>query len=211
MAELQPVSLLCPLISWANNKVTFTYKYLFTYFNFLTMHIIIFFAEFNDDIHLIDREIKFHQIYDSSILIQDNFTSACNRSFTSGLCFMERPLQLQEKVHIRGLHWKYLIKQLTVVNIGLTDINPDTIHESEEKKQIIRDALKPVQYIDKQEDYYHWAIFHLCITLCPNATLSFCLKDTEEFKYHYQTVSDYHPLWLVIDLNGLDSIWISHV
>lgn len=168
--------------------------------------------EFNDDIHLIDREIKFHQIHDSSILIQDNFTSACNRSLTNGLCFMERPLQLQEKVHIRGSYWMYRfgLKHLTVVNIGLTDINPDTIHDSEEKKQIIRDALKPVQFIGKQ-DYHRWGNFHLCITLCPNATLSLCLHDTEELLYHYQTVSDYHPLWLVIELEGCHSMWISHV
>lgn len=158
--------------------------------------------------------MKFHQVYDSCILIGHNHTSAFHISSESGLCFMDRPLRLDEKVHIRGIHQACNGIHLTIANIGLTDINPDTIHESEEKKQIIRDALKPVYCIDKhdkQGDCHWWENFHLCITLCPNATLSLCRNDTEEINYHYQTVSDYHPLWLVIELSGFDSIWISHV
>lgn len=157
--------------------------------------------------------MKFHRV-SSNISIQHNFTSAFHNSPESGLCFMDRPLQLLEKVHIRGIHQACSGRHFTIANIGLTNINPDTIHESEEKKQIIRGELKPVQCIGNNDipgDRHWWENFHLCITLCPNETLSLGLNDTEEIQYRYQTVYDYHPLWLVIELSGFDSIWISHV
>lgn len=130
-----------------------------------------------------------------------------------GVCFTNRPLKVDEKVHIRGTHFCYGDEYHKSIKLGLTDINPYTIREAVNKKKAIGSALTPIHCSDnplKKHDYWSER-FHLCISLLQNARLAICLNDGEQRIYDCQIDSTYFPLWLVIELDYMASIWISHV
>lgn len=131
----------------------------------------------------------------------------------SGVCFTNRPLKVEEKVHIRGTHNCFGAKHQIFTKLGLTDINPYNIGGTVNKKEAIGSALTPVQCCDKPlKKHGHWVEgFHLCISLLPNACLAICLNDAEQKIYDCKIDSTYYPLWLVIELDDMASIWISHV
>lgn len=170
--------------------------------------------EIHGDTQTIESEMLFHQVRDSVISLGDNGASATHRGWSdSGVCFTNRPLKVEEKVHIRGRHHCCGAEHHILIKLGLTDINPDTILEAVDKKEAIGSALTPVQCCEyPKKRHGHWQEnFHLCISLLPNACLAISLHDAEQKIYDCQTVSTYYPLWLVIELDDYASIWISHV
>lgn len=96
------------------------------------------------------------------------------------------------------------------LNIIYLQINPYTIRKVIDKKEAIGSALTPIHCSDNPlKKHNHWLEnFHLCISLLPNACLAICLNDAEQKIYDCQI--DY-PLWLVIELDDMASIWISNV
>lgn len=138
-------------------------------------------------------------------------TSRAIHRLYSVVCFTNRPLKVDEKVHLRGVHRYYRYKHHTSIKLGLTDINPDKIREAVNKKAAIGSALTPIHCCDNPLKKHWLEGFHLCISLLPNACLAICLNDAEQRIYDCQIDSTYFPLWLVIELAGVESIWISHV
>lgn len=189
--------------------------------------------EIHDDTQTTENEIFFHQVHDSEISLQNNFAVATHIAWSdSGVCFTNRPLKVEEKVHIRGLHYCYgtehhifttlglrgiqncyRAEHHIFTKLGLTDINPHAIREAVDKKEAIGSALTPVQCCENPlKKHDHWLEnFHLCISLLPNACLAISLNDAEQKIYDCQIDSTYYPLWLVIELDDMASIWISHV
>lgn len=132
----------------------------------------------------------------------------------SGVCFTNRPLKVEEKVHICGIHYCYGAEHPIFTKLGLTDIDPYTIREVVDKKAAIGSALTPVKCCDcpsEKRQEHCLEDFHLCISLLPNACLAICLNDAEPKIYDCQIDSTYYPLWLVIELDDMASIWISNV
>lgn len=156
----------------------------------------------------------FHQVHDLGISLQNNCALATHRAWSdSGVCFTNRPLKVDEKVHMRGTHYCYGAEHHIFTKLGLTDINPSKIREAADKKAAIGSALTPVQCCDNpSKKHDHWLEdFHLCISLLPNACLAICLNDAAQKIYDCQIDSTYYPLWLVIELDDMASIWISNV
>lgn len=159
------------------------------------------------------KEILFHQIHDSVISVRNNGALATHReSSNSGVCFTNRPLKVEEEIHMRGIHYCYGEEHRIFTKLGLTDIDPYRIREVD-KKAAIGSALTPVQCCDyPKKRHEHWLEdFHLCISLLPNACLAISLNDAEQRIYDCQIDSTYFPLWLVIELDDKASIWISNV
>lgn len=170
--------------------------------------------EIRDDTQTTENEIFFHQVHDSGISLQLNGALATHRAWSdSGVCFTNRPLKVEEKVHIRGIHYCYGAEHHIFTKLGLTDINPYTVREAVDKKKAIGSALTPVRCCENPlKKHDHWLEdFHLCISLLPNACLAISLNDAEQKAYDCQINSTYYPLWLVIELDDMASIWISHV
>lgn len=152
--------------------------------------------------------------FGNTVSLRNNDALATHRERSdSGVCFTNRPLKVEEKVHIRGTHYCYGAEHHIFTKLGLTDINPDTIREAVDKKEAIGSALTPVQCCDylKKRHEHLLEVFHLCILLLPNACLAISLNDAEQKAYDCQIDSTYYPLWLVIELGVMASIWISHV
>lgn len=153
------------------------------------------------------------------ISLQNNCALATHRAFhrlwpwsESGVCFTSRPLKVDEKVHIRGTHCCYGAEH-HISKLGLTDIDPYKVREAVNKKEAIGSALTPIHCCGNPLKEHDQSLvgFHLCISLLPNANLAICLNDAEQRIYDCQIDSIYFPLWLVIELDGMESIWISHI
>lgn len=170
-------------------------------------------SELHGNTQTTKNEILFHQVHDSVISIRNNGALATHREQSdSGVCFTNRPLKVEEEVHMRGIHFCYGAEHHIFTKLGLTNIDPYTIREVD-KKAAIGSALTPVQCCDYvNKGHTHWLEdFHLCISLLPNACLAICLNDAEQKIYDCQIGSTYFPLWLVIELDDKASIWISNV
>lgn len=103
-------------------------------------------------------EILFHQVHDLGISLQNNGALATHRAWSdSGVCFTNRSLKVDEKVHMRGTHYCYGAEHHIFTKLGLTDINPYTIREAVDKKEAIGSALTPVQCCDNPlKIHNHW-------------------------------------------------------
>lgn len=178
-----------------------------------------------------NEDIRFHSAHGSDISLLHNDTLAIRRRMTeNGICLMNRPLKIGEKVHLRGIFdcytYGYSYKTL---KIGITSIPPETIFGTKDIKKAV---MKGSYYVDvpRCTEVYHQLrrcrchhhcpdcdhlclghLIHLCISLCPNGSLLVRYNETDKKDhYRYPEVSSNTPLWLVIEPSNVGSIWVSH-
>lgn len=169
------------------------------------------FPEYDDT----QSDIRFHDVCDSSVLVWNECTSASHiKVYGGGVCFMNRPMKREEKIHIRGMPHYLGIKNY--IKIGLTNRNPDIIRESKNKKEASECRLKTVNYCTCSQSEnaiqnYCLKKFHICISLCQNATLLMCFNDNKQEFHSFSDVSQIFPLWLVIEPDEIETIWISNI
>lgn len=162
----------------------------------------------NKDIEFENMEnITFHFKHDSGIIIGDNSTLATNRwGIEKRICFMNRPMKPEEEVHIRGglenEHW-------SCIHIGLTNVDPASIPNEDDKKKAIRSKLQPYNICNYEGHGLCFEPFHLCISLCKNATLLIHTIGTKHEYLSFPKVSPNDPVWLVIELFERGVIWIT--
>lgn len=162
----------------------------------------------NKDIELENMEnMGFHFKHDRGIIIGDYSTLATNRwGIEKRICFMNRPMKQEEEVHIRGglenEHW-------SCIHIGLTNVDPATIPNEEDKKKAIRCKLQPYNICNYEGHGLCFEPFHLCISLCKNATLLIHTIGTKREYLSFPKVSPNDPVWLVIELFERGVIWIT--
>lgn len=162
------------------------------------------------------EETTFHDVCDSSIRISDDCTTATQKElYIGGVCFMNRPMEFEEEVHIRGKYTSLNLKNHTErinLKIGLTNRDPEKIRSSMDKKDDSRSDLKTVNCIPEENNGISEK-FHLLISLCRKTsfvcTLAICLNENQQDELVYKNVSIHDPLWLAIDLDGIESIMIS--
>lgn len=180
-----------------------------------------FLLEHHGDTQRTDRsnrreETTFHDVCDSGIRISDDCTTATQKElYIGGVCFMNRPMEFEEEVHIRGKYTSLNIKNHTErinLKIGLTNRDPEKIRSSMDKKDDSRSDLKTVNCIPEENNGISEK-FHLLISLCRKTsfvcTLAICLNENQQDELVYTNVSIHDPLWLAIDLDGIESIMIS--
>lgn len=180
-----------------------------------------FLLEHHGDTQRTDRrnrreETTFHDVCDSSIRISDDCKTATQKQlYTGGVCFMNRPMEFEEEVHIRGKYTSLKLKNLKErinLKIGLTNINPKNIRSSMDKKNDSRSTFQPVNCIPEENNGIS-ENFHLRISLSRKTsflcTLAICLNENQQDELLYSKVSIHNPLWLAIDLDGIESIMIS--
>lgn len=160
--------------------------------------------------------VRFHDVCDSGISITNHYTTATQTELnTGGVCFMNQPMKFGEEVHIRGIHTSLELKQNAILEIGLTNLNPEKIRFSEDKKiklKASKSAFKLVNWIpDNNEGISEY--FHLCISLLRKdsfeCTLDICLNEDQHVELCYKKTSIHDLLWLAIELHGIKSIMIS--
>lgn len=127
---------------------------------------------------------------------------------------MNRPLNLGEEVHIRGS--PHYLPSENQIRIGLTNQDPKTIIGTENKNKTSKCELKSFNYCTCTETQHGHKKkcskeFHFYISLCQEATLSICFNGTKQEYHSYNDVSTVHPLWLVIEPDGTETIWISNI
>lgn len=127
---------------------------------------------------------------------------------------MSRPMKREEKIHIRGM--PHHLGNENYIKIGLTNRNPEKYRELKNKKEASDCTLKTVNYCtcpqsEKKILNHCMKKFHICISLCQNATLLMCFNDTEQEFYRYSNVSPSFPLWLVIEPDEIETMWISNI
>lgn len=159
------------------------------------------------------KTIRFHEVCDSNIKLYGNFTRATqSRLNEDGMCFMNRPMQLEEKVHIYGLTSSCVKptfrETCTKLKIGLTNTDPEEVRDLVQQKQYYVRGLKEVNCTSEKDRKV--GFFHICIFLSPNATLSLCVNGTQNYSYKNQEISAFCPVWLVIQPYGIRSIGISN-
>lgn len=159
-------------------------------------------------------QIRFHEVCDQGIILYDNFTRAKrSRHNEDGICFMNRPMKLDEKVHIYGLTSSYCnapFKGIRAkIRIGLTNTDPEQYRKPVyEMKDCSRELKEFVCFSkdDKAGDF-----FHISICLCPDATLSICINEAQNYFYKYEGISPLYPIWLVIEPFEISPIRISEI
>lgn len=157
--------------------------------------------------------VRFHDVCDSGISITNYYTTATQEElYAGGVCFMNQPMKFGAEVHIRGNHTSLELKQEQILEIGLTNMNPEKIRSSENKKDASRSAFKLVNCIPNENEGIS-ENFHLCISLLKEnafeCTLDICLNEDQHHELLYSKTSIHDLLWLAIGLHGIKSIMIS--
>lgn len=164
-----------------------------------------------------NEDIKFHPAHDSDILLNDNGTLAIKYLTNgNGICFMDRPLKIGEKVQIRGTAYWCTVDHsiISPFKIGVTNIHPETMFAAKyREKAAVMGRLHNVNiqwYCGAKNKYWHGYPYHLCISLCPNGSLLVsCNLTDKKDRYANPEVSINAQLWLVFKLIGNGSVWIS--
>lgn len=155
------------------------------------------------------EHIRFHEVCDPEIIMDETYTTAKQtKPYGDGMFFMNRPLKLEEKIHIYGCTYSNASfrESRPTMKIGLISIDPGEIREAvQQKKYYVRglEEIKCFSDDDQKTDF-----FHMYICLCPNATLSICVKGLQEHFYENQEISSFNAIWLVIEPYGIDKIKI---
>lgn len=157
------------------------------------------------------EHIRFHRICDPEIMMSDDNRAAVQtKPYGGGMFFTNRPLKLEEKIHIRGFSYSQtsLRESRPTIKIGLTNTDPEEIREAVQQKKYYVRGLKEIKCFlddDQTTDF-----FNIDICLCPNATLSVIINGLQEYFYKNQEISSFNSIWLVIEPYGIDSIKILH-
>lgn len=163
---------------------------------------IVFFSECDTGKVIGYTNIGFHNVHDKNIsLLHDNtIARKINGEDRNGICFMDRPMRLGEKIYIRiaEIHPKWS----SSMDFGLTSTNPNNISFSE------RDCLWSHRKTITDREFNYLPDYNdvLCISLKENTgifssslVLSFSIN---EIRQPDQDVSISRPIWLVFDLYG---------
>lgn len=151
------------------------------------------------------EQIRFHEICDPEIMMFDNYRTAKQKKpYGGGMFFTNRPLKLEETIHIRGYIYSEtsLRESRPTIKIGLTNTDPEEIREAVQQKKYNVRGLKEIKCFSDDDQTTHFFTIHIC--LCPNATLS--VNGLQEYFYENQEISSFKSIWLVIEPNGIDAI-----
>lgn len=128
---------------------------------------------------------------------------------------MNRPMKFGEEVHIRGKHAPLYLKgfkEHIYLKIGLTEIDPDQIRSSMNKKEASRSTFETVNCVP-EEDEGPLDSFHLRLSLrdrnASRCRLETRLNEDEPEYFPEFKVPINGSLWLAIDLYRIISIIIS--
>lgn len=153
------------------------------------------------------EHIRFHEVCDPEIMMHDNYTTAKQSNpYGDGMCFMNRPMKLEELIHIYGHFCSNgsFRESRPKIKIGLTNTDPEEIREAVHQKKYYVRGLEEIKcFSDDTTDF-----FHIYICLCSNATLSICVNGFPEYIYKNQEISPFNSIWLVIEPYGIKSIRI---
>lgn len=161
-------------------------------------------------------DVRFHDVCDSSISITKNYSTATQSELvTGGVCFMNRPMKFGEEVHIRGKYASLNLKgfkEHISLKIGLTEIDPDQIRSSINKKEASRSTFYSVNCVP-EEDEGPSESFHLRLSLrdrnASRCRLETRLNEDQPEYFPDLKVPINGSLWLAIDLYRIKSIMIS--
>lgn len=155
------------------------------------------------------EHLRFHEVCDPEIMMHDNNTTAIqSKPYGGGMFFMNRPMKVQEKIHIYGFSYSNASfrESRPTIKIGLTNTDPEEIREAVHQKKYYVRGLKEIKCFsdgDQTTDF-----FHIYICLCHNATVSICVNGLQEYFYKNEEISSFNSIWLVIEPYGIDSIKI---
>lgn len=157
-----------------------------------------------------NTDVKFHALCDTDIEIMDDGTTATKKDiYRSGVCFMNRPMTYEDRVHLHGSSSDLINRRYQAyVRIGLTNKDPDNLHSFRSKMETCGSTLQRVEIFEEGLPFSE--VFDLRIALRRNATLSIKLNGNRQPHCVNPDVSDSHPMWLVIQPNGIKSIKIKH-
>lgn len=129
---------------------------------------------------------------------------------------MNRPMEFGEEVHIRGKHTSLNLKDFKEkinLEIGLTEIDPDQIRSSMNKKDASMSKFNRVNCIPEENEgsseNFHLRLF-LRYKNASHCRLEIRLIEDQPVQFLYSNVPISGSLWLAIDLYGIKSINISH-
>lgn len=138
-----------------------------------------------------------------------------------GVCFLSRCMKIGEKIHLNGRHRCF--DNVHHICFGLTNTYPGSFSGNENIANIIKTKLQPVRVCSSTHRHHRYFLehffgegscfesFNICIMLCSDATLSICRNDIEQDWYTPDSnINRSLPLWLVIELNGDQSLNISN-
>lgn len=133
---------------------------------------------------------------------------------SGGVCFINRPLNLEKEIHIRGKLFHREIMHLdgeAFLQIGLTNNNPEDIRKSVNKKRASGSRFELINCIQENGIGNFSEEFHLCISLCSEhaCSISICINGTQDY-YKFPKVSISKPVWLVIEPYDMESIKLSN-
>lgn len=155
------------------------------------------------------EQIRFHEVCDPEIMMHDNYKIAKQRNpGGDGMCFMNRPMKLEEKIHIHGYSYSNasVREGRPKIKIGLTNTDPEEIREAEQQKKYYVRGLEEIKCFSDDDQTIDFFDMYIC--LCPNVTLSICVNGFQEYFHKNQDISSFKSIWLVIEPYGIDLIKI---
>lgn len=171
-----------------------------------------------------NEDLKFHYEHDSCITINNEGKSASKlfqKESKKGVCFLSRCMKVGEKIYFNGRHC--CSDNVHHICFGLTNTYPGSFRGNENIANIIGTKLQPVRVCSNTHRQHRFFLEHLfgegrcfewfnvCVMLCSDETLSIRRNDIELNRYTPDShISCSLPLWLVIELNGDQSLNISN-
>lgn len=163
--------------------------------------------------------IGFHAVCDPCIHIWENSTKATQKYENLNenvVCFMNRPMEFEEEVHLYGsTHYipdKSLRKIPAHLKLGLTNIDPNEIHGAKYLKELLQVHSEIDCFLDI--DRFGIDCTHLCISLYidddGDCTLFTRVNGKRDYSHKYPEISPDSPIWLVIEPYKLNEIEISN-
>ena len=139
------------------------------------------------------REIRFHHVFDSTIMMIEKCTVAVkDKRSGEGIFFMNLPIVVGEKIFILGAKLKNCI-----IKIGLTNKDPKQIKLEDEREGILNEVLQP-NCLNLKDS----VIFYACISLNQNGSLEFTVPSCKCRPHilNFPNLSTHVPIWLVFVL-----------
>ena len=137
------------------------------------------------------REVRFHHVFDSSIMMIEGCTVAVKQNESRyGIFFMNLPMVVGEEIFIHRKVFRYC-----GIKFGLTNKDPNHIRLQDERENILREVKELICPSMKDS-------FNACISLGKNGLLEFIVRfcDCYDHILSFANLATNDPIWLVFVL-----------
>lgn len=156
----------------------------------------------NTNDNLNTSEFHFHEkTFGVNIRIENNATKAVRHtSFDHGITFTDRPININERIHLKILEVDETRQWCGSLAIGFTQVDPNTINQEDLPKSALPNLslMNKFSYVKR---LYETLSKQLCIVFYYNPEGAYFILDGQEQDIS-RNIDIKKPLWAVMDIYG---------